>query len=85
MAAMKKDDIDAMNGGSAGFSRQVMNTFGGYDLVAMNIPESARPCVGDGHAGKHGYTLRAGDAVPCLQSDVYNVSLFIYIYMYIFI
>ena len=33
---------------------------------------------------EHGYTLRAGDAVPCLQSDVYNVSLFIYIYIYLF-
>ena len=73
MAIIKKEDADLMNGGSAGFSHQVMNNFGGYDLEAMGVPKSARPCVGDGHAGKHGYTLRAGDAVPCLQSDVLNL------------
>lgn len=59
MIALKKKDADDQMTSEGGCVGEVVNHFHGYDLEALEIPNSARPRTGSNHLGKHGYTLRS--------------------------
>lgn len=74
MALVKHDDKVKELGGEDG---KPLSTFHEYNLDALEIPMDARPCAGQHHAGKHGYTLHlACGAVAYLvrQKYVYYMS-----------
>ena len=54
MALVKHDDKVKELGGEDG---KPLRTFHEYNLDALEIPMDARPCAGQHHGGKHGYTL----------------------------
>ena len=59
MAEVKQRDRASSDAATCGSTPgEIMNSFHGYNLVEMNIPEGARPRVGGTYLGKHGYTLK---------------------------
>lgn len=60
MGEIKKSDSmsSAANGSNPNQAR--LSMFHEYDLVAIGIPEEARPLNGGHHTGKHGYTMKSG-------------------------
>ena len=74
MALVKHEDKVKELGGENG---KPLSTFHEYNLDALEIPIDARPCAGQHHAGRHGYTLHlACGAVAYLvrQKYVYCMS-----------
>lgn len=60
MAEIKKNESmpSAANGSNPDPAR--LSMFHEYDLVAIGVPEEARPFSNGNHTGKHGYTMKSG-------------------------
>ncbi|CAK9089242.1 unnamed protein product [Durusdinium trenchii] len=66
MSAVKTEDkMSELGGGEFG---EPLKKFHSYDLDELQVPQEARPRVGQNHLGRHGYTLKSrnGAVVECL-------------------
>jgi len=78
MAEVKQRDRESDAATCGSTPGEIMNSFHGYDLVEMNIPEGARPRVGGTYLGKHGYTLKNNRGAAtwfCFSSGYHMYSL----------
>ena len=57
MSAVKTEDkMSELGGGEFG---EPLKKFHSYDLDELQVPQEARPRVGQNHLGRHGYTLKS--------------------------
>lgn len=62
-----QDKLDELGGEQFG---DVLNKFHEHDLDALQVPQEARPRVGELHQGRHGYTARSkSGAALCPNKD----------------